>query len=171
MKFGMSWRSQALSSFPACFLGLRIQLLVAAGEAQGAAGTSREPRALQGLQKRPPGRGFRLGGNLKLGTNPTIQAPGLELSPGRKTPPNHSRCPCLRCWWGHIQTGTHFRAPGHDLGAEALRAPARGILPWARNALPGRNALPREHSVLAQVLKVEGRGQGGKKKNPSRTPV
>lgn len=38
-KLGMSWRSQALSSFPACSLGERIQPVVAAGEGQSAAGT------------------------------------------------------------------------------------------------------------------------------------
>lgn len=89
-----------------------------------AAGTSGEPGAhgaLQWLQKCPPGWGLQLGGNLKLGTNPTNQAPRLELSPGKKAPQKHSWCPCQRWWWSHIQTGMHSRALGHnDLGAEAL---------------------------------------------------
>lgn len=99
---------------------------------------SAEPKAsgaFQQLQNCVLGGGLSSRGNLKTGTSPRNQVPGLELSTVSrgcqigKYPKNMPRYPCQRRRLGCIQTRTCFRAPKcDDLGAEALRVPRVGNL-------------------------------------------
>lgn len=109
------------------------------------------PEHLSGCRNALLARGSARG-DLKLGTGPTNRAGAL---PRQESIPKTLVVALPEMLAGPQSKWDALQSPGHDdwgLSCEPQLGNPAGL----------RNALPGEHSLLAQVLKVEGRGQKAK---------